>query len=103
MQNKFLDNNDFDKYAREQDTWIYDNGWTYKGELFASYMLERFDKVDSGNLIEYLVMLRDDQEPNKAFILHGINTENYEIWSGFINTKDDYQKIYFAYLISHSF
>jgi hypothetical protein len=56
-------------------------------------MLERFDKVESGKLVDYLVMLRDDKDPNKTFILHGINIQLYEIWSGSIHTKDDYQKM----------
>jgi hypothetical protein len=93
MQNIFTDNNDFDKFVREQDKWIYDNGWTYKGEFFASYMLEEFDKFESGKLVDYLVMLKDEKEINKVFILHGIDNELHEIWSGFISTKDDYQKM----------
>src|SRR5687767_13395172 len=79
MENKFTDNNDFDKYAREHNKWIYDNAWTYKGEFFASYMLEGFGRAESGKLVDYLVMLRDDKEPSKAFILHGIDTELHEV------------------------
>ncbi|HEU0296045.1 MAG TPA: hypothetical protein VFR47_25135 [Anaerolineales bacterium] len=91
MENKFSDHNEFDKYVREEDKWIYDNGWSYEGELFSAYMLERFDRVESGKLVEYLVMLRDDKNSNKTIILHGKDIQFDEIWSGFVNSKDDYQ------------
>jgi len=91
MENNFINHDDFDKYVREQDKWIYDNGWTYKGEHFSAYMLERFDKVESGKLIEYLVMLRDNESSNKTIILRGTGIELHEIWSGSINSQNDYQ------------
>ena len=90
MENKFSDRNEFDKYVREQDKWIYDNGWSYKGEHFSAYMLERFDKVESGKLVEYLVMLRDDKNSNKIIVLHGKNTKLNEVWSGPVNSQDEY-------------
>lgn len=79
MQNNFTDINDFDKYALEQDGWIYDNGWNYKGEHFSAYMLERFDKVKLGYLVEYHVMLRDDEHSHKTIILHGKDKRLHEI------------------------
>jgi len=91
MENKFTDPNEFDKYVREQDGWIYDNGWSYIGELFSAYMLERFDKVESGILVEYLLMLRKDENPNKTIALHRKDNKLQEIWSGFVNSQDDYQ------------
>jgi len=91
MENKFSDHNEFDKYAHEQDKWIYDNGWSYKGEHFSAYMLERFDKVESGKLVEYLVMLRDEENSNKTILLHGKDAQLDEIWSGLVNSQDDYQ------------
>jgi hypothetical protein len=93
MKNSFSYQNEFDKHAKEQNKWIYDNGWTYKGGFFSSYMLAEFDKVELAKLVDYFVMLREDKKPNKAFILHGIDDKTHEIWSGFINTKDDYQKM----------
>jgi hypothetical protein len=93
MENKFADHNEFDKFAREHDEWNYDNGMGHKGELFSSYRLERFGKIESGKLVDYLVMLREDKEPNKGYILHGIHAKLHEIWAGFINTRDDYQKM----------
>lgn len=91
MQNRFTDHNEFDKYVREQDRWIYDNGWNYKGEYFSAYMLEGFDKVESGKLVEYLVMLRDDEDSNKTIVLHGKDKELQELWSGVVNSHNDYQ------------
>ncbi len=91
MENIFSDHNKFDKYAREQDKWIYDNGWSYKGEHFSAYRLERFDKVEAGNLVEYLVMLSDDENSNKTIVLHGEDLKLHELWSGFVNSQDDYQ------------
>jgi len=91
MENKFSDHNDFDKYVREQDKWMYDNGWAYKGENFSAYMLEQFDRVESGKLVEYLVMLRDDKDSNKTIVLHGKDAQLDEIWSGFVNSQDEYQ------------
>jgi len=91
MENKFSDHNEFDKYAREQDKWIYDNGWSYKGEHFSAYTLERFDKVESGKLVEYLIMLRDEEDSTKTILLHGKDEQLDEIWSGLVNSQDDYQ------------
>ena len=91
MENKFPDHNEFDKYVRERDKWIYDNGWSYKGEHFSAYMLERFDKVESGKLVEYLVMLRDAEDSHKTIVLHGKDMKLHELWSGFVNSQDDYQ------------
>jgi len=91
MENKFSDHNEFDKYAREQDKWIYDSGWSYKGEFFSACMLERFDKAESGKLVEYLVMLRDEENSNKTILLHGKDAQLDEIWSGLVNSQDDYQ------------
>jgi hypothetical protein len=91
MENKFSDHNEFDKHVREQDKWIYDNGWSYKGEHFSAYMLERFDRVESGKLVEYLVMLRDENDSNKTIILYGKDTKLAEIWSGVVNSQNDYQ------------
>jgi hypothetical protein len=91
MENKFSDYNEFDKQIREQDKWVYDNGWAYKREHFSAYMLERFDRVESGKLAEYLVMLRDEENSNKTIVLHGKDKQLDEIWSGFVNSQDDYQ------------
>jgi hypothetical protein len=91
MQNKFTSSNDFDKYVREQNKWSYDNGWSYKGEHFSAYMLEGFGRIESGKLVDYLVMLRDDKDPNKTIIVHGIGMQLHEIWSGFVNLQDEYQ------------
>ncbi len=93
MENKFTDPNDFDKYAREQDEWSYDNGWGYKGEHLPSYAFDvkRFGKIESGILVDSIVMLRDDQIPNKTIVLHGRNMQLEEIWSGFVSSQDDYQ------------
>lgn len=91
MENKFSDHNAFDKYAREQAKWIYDNGWSYKGEHFSAYVLERFGRVESGKLVEYLVMLRDDENASKTIILHGKDAQLDELWSGSVNSQNDYQ------------
>ncbi len=91
MQNDFADHNDFDKYVREKDKWFYDNGWPYKGEHFSSYRLDEFGKTESGKLVDYIVMLRDDKKPNKTIILNGTGMQLQEIWSGFVNSQDDYQ------------
>jgi hypothetical protein len=45
-------------------------------------MLEGFDKIESGELVEYLVMLRDDEDSNKTIVLHGKDNELHELWSG---------------------
>jgi len=91
MESNFTDHNEFDKYVREQDSWIYDNGWNYKEEIFSAYMLKRFDKVASGKLAKYIVMLRDEENSNKTIILHGKDKEFHELWSGVVNSQDEYQ------------
>lgn len=91
MQNEFTDPNGFDKYVREQDKWFYDNGWAYKGEHFSAYMLGGFERSEAGKLVDYLVMLRHNKNPNKTIVLHGIDTQLHEIWSGVVSSQDDYQ------------
>src|SRR5215475_12430842 len=91
MKNKFIDHNEFDKYVWEQDKWTYDNGWNYRGESYSAHLLERLDKVESGKLVDYFVMLRDDDRSNKTVVLHGKNAELTEIWSGFVNSTNEYQ------------
>jgi hypothetical protein len=91
MQNDFADPNDFDKYAREKDKWFYDNGWTYKGEYFSAYRLEGFDRIKSEKLVGYIVMLRNDENSNKTIVLYGKEMQLQEIWSGSVNSQDDYQ------------
>jgi hypothetical protein len=77
--------------VQEQNKWYYDNGWSYKGEHFSAYLMEDFGRVESGKLIDYLVMLRDDKHPNKTIVLHRIDTNHYEIWSGFVSSQEDYE------------
>jgi hypothetical protein len=54
-------------------------------------MLEGFDKVEAGKLVEYLVMLRNEEDSNESIVLHGKDAQLDEIWSGFVNSKNDYQ------------
>jgi len=91
MPNLFTNNNDFDKYAKEEDNWVYDNGWSYKDEFFDSYQLEGFGKTESGKLIDYLVMLRNSEKRNKTIVLHGSGNQLHEIWSGATLTKEEYK------------
>lgn len=95
MKINFTDHNDFDKYAREQDGWSYDNGWQYQGEHFSAYAfsVEKFGTIKSGIQVEYIVLLRDDQFPNKTILLQGKHKQLHEIWSGFIRSQGDYQKM----------
>lgn len=55
-------------------------------------MLKDFNKLDSGTFVEHLVILKDDKDPNKTFMLHGLATQLHEVQSGFTNTKDHYQQ-----------
>jgi hypothetical protein len=89
MPINFADHNEFDKYVRDQK-WNYNNRWSYKGEFFSAYIMEGFGRIELGRLIDYLVMLRDDELPNKTIIIHGINTQLDEIWLGFENSQDEY-------------
>jgi len=91
MENKFSDHNKFDKYAREQGKWIYDNGWSYKGEHFSAYMLERFDKVESENWLNTLSCQEMKRIPTRLSYFTEKTHNLMKCWSGPVNSQDDYQ------------
>jgi len=59
-------------------------------------LLARFDKAESGILVEYLLMLRNDKHPYKTITLYGKHKELHEFWSGFVNSQDEYQAMMVA-------
>lgn len=80
---------DFDRHARDHGGWFYDNGWRYKDEFFGSAYM-RDEEVESGRLVEYLLMLRDGKTAHRTIILHQTRGQLVEIWSGLVTTKDDF-------------
>jgi hypothetical protein len=85
--------NIFDEYAYRLGGWAYDNGWRYKGEFFgAAYVGEVFEGAKSGEQ-NYLLMLRDGNTPDRTIILHKTGDQLNELWSGQVETKDDFDNM----------
>ena len=85
--------NEFDEYAYIFGGWVYDNGWRYGDEFFsAAYRGEEFDGTESGKQ-DYLLMLRRGNIPGRTLILHNIEGRLTQIWSGQVETKDDFNNM----------
>jgi hypothetical protein len=104
MSNKFIDHNDFDRYAREHGGWAYDNGWRYKDDSFgASYIGKEFGSVKTGDY-EFIQMLREGKLPTKTVIIHIVGPKVTEIWSGEVITESDFDemmKTVDGYILQH--
>jgi len=91
MQKNFTNNDDFDKYVREQDKWILDNGWSNPELSIYMYRLEKSTAYNAGKLVEYILMSRYANLTNRIDVFHKKGKQNREIWSGFVDSPDEYQ------------
>ena len=91
MQKNFTNHDDFDKYVREQDKWILDNGWSNPELSIYMYRLEKSTEYDAGKLVEYLLMSRYANLTNHISVSHLKGKQSHEIWSGYIDSPNEYQ------------
>ena len=91
MQKNFTNHDDFDKYVREQDKWILDNGWSNPELSIYMYRLEKSTEYNAGKLVEYILMSRYANLTSRIDVFHKKGKRNREIWSGFIDSPDEYQ------------
>lgn len=82
--------NVFDEHAWRTGGWAYDNGRRYAGEFFgAAYVGERLGATEA----ESLLMLREGDTPGRTLILHQRPGQMTEIWSGQVETHQDFDQM----------
>jgi len=91
MHKNFYNHDDFDEYVKEQDKWICDDSWSLPEHNKFGYMLEKSAKYNAGKLVEYIVMLRSENITNHISVFHKKSKQNRDIWSGFVDSPDEYQ------------
>jgi hypothetical protein len=93
MTDDFKNNDEFDTYAWDTGRWSYDNGSCYKGEFFgASYVQDELQKNDV-EIPNYLLLLRNGDISNRTLIIHVLGTKLTEIWSGQVDSKNDFDNM----------
>jgi hypothetical protein len=91
MQTKFKNYDDFEKYAREQDRWIYDNQQSLPEHNINGFRLEKFDKYAAEKQVEYIVMSSSEGIPNYVNVFYHQGNQSHQIWSGHVNSPNEYQ------------
>jgi hypothetical protein len=82
--------NRFDDYAYQMGGWVYDNGWRYQDEFFgAAYVGKTFGDTED----DCLLMLREGGIPGRTIILHKQGNQLTEIWSGQVDTREEFDKM----------
>jgi len=102
FQNNFTNHDDFDKYVQEQDRWIYH--WSLPEHGIFAYMLEKSAKYKGGEIVEYISMSRNEHityyisynplkyiSVNHISVSHVKGKQSHEIWSGYVDSPNEYQ------------
>ena len=90
MQNNFNNLDDFEEYASQQDQWIRNNGWSNPELSIFSYRSVKFDKFIAGKLVEYILVTNYANLTNHISVYHYKGKQSHQIWSGFVDSRDEY-------------
>jgi len=91
MPNSFNNLDEFEKYASEQDKWIRNNGWSNPELSIFVYRSVKFDNFKAGKLVEYILMSNTANITNHISVSHHKDKQSQEIWSGYVDSPDEYQ------------
>jgi hypothetical protein len=91
MTNDFYNLDVFEKYVEEQDRWIYAIGWSLPEHKIYGFRLEKFDKYAVEKQVEHIVMFSGEGIPHSVNVFCYQGNQSRQIWSGYINSPDEYQ------------